>query len=103
MSAFQTCFPRSCLSHPVSTLTITRSSRRLNHGHKSLLTLYHENRRNKTLRNLRILGLDAKEAIRNSKADFTYMAAIWIPDADEEALRVVVDWLHWVFYFDDRE
>ncbi|GME40823.1 Terpene synthase metal binding domain protein [Neofusicoccum parvum] len=49
-----------------------------------------------------ILRLDEKEARRNSKADFTYMASVWIPDADEEALRVVVDWLHWVFYFDDQ-
>lgn len=49
-----------------------------------------------------ILRLDEKAARRNSKADFTYLAALWIPDADEEALRVVVDWLHWIFFFDDQ-
>lgn len=49
-----------------------------------------------------VLGLDEEEAIRVSKADFTYLAAMWVPDGDEEGLRVVTDWLHWVFYFDDQ-
>ncbi|KAF9637887.1 hypothetical protein BFW01_g8783 [Lasiodiplodia theobromae] len=49
-----------------------------------------------------VLGMDEEEAIRVSKADFTYLAAMWVPDGDEEALRVVTDWLHWIFYFDDQ-
>ncbi|EKG10918.1 Terpenoid synthase [Macrophomina phaseolina MS6] len=50
-----------------------------------------------------VLHLEQKTAQRNSKADFTYLASLWIADADEEALRVVVDWLHWIFFFDDLE
>ncbi|RWA13226.1 hypothetical protein EKO27_g1845 [Xylaria grammica] len=48
-----------------------------------------------------IYKLDEKMAKRNSKADFAYMNAIWAPHADEEAYRMMVDWHHWVFAFDD--
>lgn len=44
----------------------------------------------------RLLQADAKWAAKNSKADFAYMAAIWAPSCDEEALRVIADWNSWV-------
>ncbi|KAI1267885.1 Presilphiperfolan-8-beta-ol synthase [Xylariaceae sp. FL1019] len=49
-----------------------------------------------------IYDLDEKMAKRNAKADFAYMNAIWAPHADEEAYRMMVDWHHWVFAFDDQ-
>ncbi|TRX96398.1 hypothetical protein FHL15_002670 [Xylaria flabelliformis] len=49
-----------------------------------------------------IYNLDEKMAKRNAKADFAYMNAIWAPHADEEAYRMMVDWHHWVFAFDDQ-
>ncbi|KAI3334512.1 Presilphiperfolan-8-beta-ol synthase [Ustulina deusta] len=49
-----------------------------------------------------VYNLDKKMAKRNSKADFAYMNAIWAPHADEEAYRMMVDWHHWVFAFDDQ-
>ncbi|TGJ85574.1 hypothetical protein E0Z10_g3222 [Xylaria hypoxylon] len=49
-----------------------------------------------------IYNLDEKMARRNAKADFAYMNAIWAPHADEEAYRMMVDWHHWVFAFDDQ-
>lgn len=44
----------------------------------------------------RVLQADDKWVARNSKADFAYMAAIWAPSCDEEALRLIIDWNHWV-------
>ncbi|KAI8624673.1 Presilphiperfolan-8-beta-ol synthase [Xylariaceae sp. FL1651] len=49
-----------------------------------------------------VYKLDENKAKRNAKADFAYMNAIWAPDADEEAFRMMVDWHHWVFAFDDQ-
>lgn len=45
---------------------------------------------------------DDESAARNSRMDLCYLASVSAPDADEEALRVVVDWNKWVFLFDDR-
>lgn len=44
----------------------------------------------------RLLRADEKWAARNSKVDLAYLASIWAPSCDEEALRVMVDWNHWV-------
>lgn len=44
----------------------------------------------------RLLQADDEWAARNSKADFAYMAAIWAPSCDEEALRLIIDWNTWV-------
>lgn len=44
----------------------------------------------------RLLRADEKWAARNSKVDLAYMASIWAPSCDEETLRVMVDWNHWV-------
>ncbi|KAI1272131.1 Presilphiperfolan-8-beta-ol synthase [Xylaria sp. FL0933] len=49
-----------------------------------------------------VYNLDEKMTKRNVKADFAYMNAIWAPHADEEAYRMMVDWHHWVFAFDDQ-
>ncbi|KAI0808724.1 Presilphiperfolan-8-beta-ol synthase [Xylaria sp. FL0064] len=49
-----------------------------------------------------VYNLDEKMTKRNVKADFAYMNAIWAPHADEEAYRMMVDWHHWVFSFDDQ-
>ncbi|KAM0803199.1 Presilphiperfolan-8-beta-ol synthase [Usnea florida] len=43
-----------------------------------------------------------KWAARNSKADLAYLASMFAPSCDEDALRMVVDWSHWVFLFDDQ-
>ena len=44
----------------------------------------------------RIMQADDKWAARNSKADLAYMASIWAPSCDEEALTMMGDWNHWV-------
>ncbi|KAI0975940.1 Presilphiperfolan-8-beta-ol synthase [Xylaria arbuscula] len=49
-----------------------------------------------------VYNLDEKMTKRNVQADFAYMNAIWAPHADEEAYRMMVDWHHWVFAFDDQ-
>ncbi|GAW26064.1 putative pentalenene synthase [Rosellinia necatrix] len=49
-----------------------------------------------------VYNLDDKVAKRNCEADFAYMNAIWAPHADEEAFRMMIDWHHWVFAFDDQ-
>lgn len=39
---------------------------------------------------------------RNVRVDQTYLASIWAgADCDEAELRLIVDWNHWVFLFDD--
>ncbi|KAL3483007.1 Presilphiperfolan-8-beta-ol synthase [Aspergillus germanicus] len=50
----------------------------------------------------RVILADEKWASRNSKVDLCYLASIWAPYCDEEALRMMVDWNHWVFLFDDQ-
>ncbi len=44
----------------------------------------------------RILRVDDKWAAKNSKVDLAFMASIWAPSCNEDALRVMVDWNHWV-------
>ncbi|TEA14390.1 (+)-eremophilene synthase [Colletotrichum sidae] len=48
------------------------------------------------------LGLNAKQAARNARADFTYLVSWWAPCCDAEALRTMVDWQHWAFPWDDQ-
>ncbi|KAJ6002360.1 Presilphiperfolan-8-beta-ol synthase [Penicillium sp. IBT 35674x] len=50
----------------------------------------------------KIIQADEKWASRNSRVDLAYLASIWAPTCDEEALRMMVDWNHWVFLFDDQ-
>ncbi len=50
----------------------------------------------KTDRISRLLGESDKWAARNSKVDLAYLASIWAPFCDENALRMMVDWNHWV-------
>lgn len=45
---------------------------------------------------------DEKRRKKNSTTDFAYMTALWIPKADAESLRMILDWNHWIFLFDDR-
>ncbi|KAI5921858.1 Presilphiperfolan-8-beta-ol synthase [Camillea tinctor] len=45
---------------------------------------------------------DRKWAAINQKPNFGYMASIWAPTCDEEALEMMVDWNWWVFMFDDQ-
>ncbi|KAI0111201.1 Presilphiperfolan-8-beta-ol synthase [Nemania sp. FL0031] len=49
-----------------------------------------------------VYDLDVHMAKRNAKVDFAYMSALWAPYADEEAYRMIIDWNHWVFAFDDQ-
>ncbi|KUI56708.1 Presilphiperfolan-8-beta-ol synthase [Cytospora mali] len=50
----------------------------------------------------KIMQADDEWATKNSKADFCYLSSLWVPNADEEALRVVVAWNEWIFHFDDQ-
>ncbi|KAI0007135.1 isoprenoid synthase domain-containing protein [Xylariaceae sp. FL0662B] len=50
----------------------------------------------------RVFNLTEEKARKNAQADFAYMNAIWAPKADDIALRVMIDWHHWVFAFDDQ-
>ncbi|KAI2606579.1 Presilphiperfolan-8-beta-ol synthase [Hypoxylon sp. NC1633] len=50
----------------------------------------------------RIMNMDEKMCARNVRTDLCYMTSIWVPNADEEALRVMLDFNHWVFLFDDQ-
>ncbi|KAF9240966.1 hypothetical protein DTO012A7_160 [Penicillium roqueforti] len=45
---------------------------------------------------------DKKWASRNTRVDLAYLASIWAPTCDQEALRMMIDWNHWVFLFDDQ-
>ncbi|EHA47692.1 hypothetical protein MGG_03833 [Pyricularia oryzae 70-15] len=49
----------------------------------------------------KLLNLDAKAYAKHQRVNFSRLASMWMPEADEEGLRVMVDWLTWVFYFDD--
>ena len=44
----------------------------------------------------RIINADQKWAVKNSRVDLCYLASTWAPYCDEEALRMMVDWNHWV-------
>ncbi|KAI6608909.1 hypothetical protein MCOR07_011701 [Pyricularia oryzae] len=50
----------------------------------------------------RTLNLTPLQALRNSKADFTFLVSWWAPSADAEAVRTMVDWQHWAFPWDDQ-
>ncbi|KAI0410412.1 Presilphiperfolan-8-beta-ol synthase [Xylaria grammica] len=50
----------------------------------------------------KIMNMDEKTSAKNTRADFCFLASIWAPNADEEALRMLLDWNHWVFHFDDQ-
>ncbi|OTA98480.1 hypothetical protein M426DRAFT_69724 [Hypoxylon sp. CI-4A] len=50
----------------------------------------------------RIAKMDEKARAKNTRVDLCYLVSIWAPDADEEALRMMLDWNHWVFLFDDQ-
>ncbi|EWY95269.1 hypothetical protein FOYG_04368 [Fusarium oxysporum NRRL 32931] len=47
------------------------------------------------------LKMEKHEAEKNRKADFCFCASAMASHADAEALRTMVDWLNWIFYFDD--
>ncbi|KAL0940513.1 terpene synthase metal binding domain protein [Colletotrichum truncatum] len=49
-----------------------------------------------------IYHLTDAQAKKHSKANFAFMNAIWVPYADEEAFRMMLDWHNWVFAFDDQ-
>ncbi|RYC55946.1 hypothetical protein CHU98_g10274 [Xylaria longipes] len=46
--------------------------------------------------------MDEKTSTKNTRVDLCYLASIWAPMGDEEALRMMLDWSHWVFLFDDQ-
>ncbi|KAI0206676.1 Presilphiperfolan-8-beta-ol synthase [Astrocystis sublimbata] len=50
----------------------------------------------------KIMHMDEKMSARNTRVDLCFLASIWAPDADEDALRMMLDWNHWVFLFDDQ-
>lgn len=50
----------------------------------------------------RVLSLDDKTARKNAKADLALLSAAWVPSADAAGCRLMADWNHWVFVFDDR-
>ncbi|KAK1673302.1 isoprenoid synthase domain-containing protein [Colletotrichum godetiae] len=50
----------------------------------------------------KILHLSEAQARRNVQANFAFMNAMWVPYADAEAYRTMVDWNNWVFAFDDQ-
>ncbi|KAF3809982.1 Presilphiperfolan-8-beta-ol synthase [Colletotrichum gloeosporioides] len=49
-----------------------------------------------------IYHLSDAQAKKHSRANFAFMNAMWIPYADEESFRVMLDWNNWVFAFDDQ-
>ncbi|TLS27596.1 hypothetical protein PpBr36_04293 [Pyricularia pennisetigena] len=51
----------------------------------------------------KLLNLDAKAYAKHQRVNFSRLASMWMPEADQEGLRVMVDWLTWVFYFDDYD
>ncbi|KAI1159663.1 terpenoid synthase [Nemania serpens] len=50
-----------------------------------------------------IMNMDEKTNAKNMRYDMCYFCSICVPTADEEALRMVLDWNHWVyFHYDDQ-
>ncbi|KAF7596078.1 hypothetical protein BBP40_003340 [Aspergillus hancockii] len=49
-----------------------------------------------------VIGATDKWTSRNVRVDLAYLASTWAPYCDAEALRVMIDWNHWVFLFDDQ-
>ncbi|KAF2965292.1 hypothetical protein GQX73_g8299 [Xylaria multiplex] len=50
----------------------------------------------------KIMNLDDKTSAKNTRADFCLLCSMWVPNADEEALRTTLDWSYWIFFFDDQ-
>ncbi|KAI1386076.1 isoprenoid synthase domain-containing protein [Hypoxylon trugodes] len=50
----------------------------------------------------KVMKMDEKTSARNVGMDFCYLMSIRAPDADEEALKMITNWVQWVFYFDDQ-
>lgn len=50
----------------------------------------------------KVIQADEKWAQRISQIDLCYLASMWAPGCDKEALRIMVDWLHWILLFDDQ-
>ncbi|KAL5370952.1 Cell wall endo-beta-1,3-glucanase [Paraphaeosphaeria sporulosa] len=50
----------------------------------------------------RHMGFDKTAATRNAQTDLCYLASMWSPTAPEDRLDMMVDWNHWVFFFDDE-
>ncbi|KAF4826986.1 Cytochrome P450 monooxygenase BOT4 [Colletotrichum tropicale] len=49
-----------------------------------------------------VMTYDEAEAAKNSKVDLCFLASIWSPIASEDRLKIMLDWHHWVFLFDDQ-
>ncbi|KAF3810516.1 Presilphiperfolan-8-beta-ol synthase [Colletotrichum gloeosporioides] len=49
-----------------------------------------------------VMKYDEAEAAKNSKVDLCFLASIWSPIASEDRLKIMLDWHHWVFLFDDQ-
>ncbi|KAL5595161.1 hypothetical protein FOVSG1_008850 [Fusarium oxysporum f. sp. vasinfectum] len=47
--------------------------------------------------------MEKHEAEKNLKADFCFCASAMASHADAEAFRTMVDWLNWIFYFDEGQ
>ncbi|RWA09620.1 hypothetical protein EKO27_g5480 [Xylaria grammica] len=50
----------------------------------------------------KIMNMDEKTSAKNTKSDFCLLSSMWVPTAGEEALRTMLDWNNWIFYFDDE-
>ncbi|KAI0593107.1 Presilphiperfolan-8-beta-ol synthase [Biscogniauxia sp. FL1348] len=50
----------------------------------------------------RIMKATPEWEAKNSRADMAYLASLWAPNCDEDTLRVLVDWCHWLILFDDQ-
>ncbi|KAI8306178.1 Presilphiperfolan-8-beta-ol synthase [Colletotrichum sp. SAR11_240] len=49
-----------------------------------------------------VMKYNEVEAAKNSKVDLCFLASIWSPIASEDRLKIMLDWHHWVFLFDDQ-
>ncbi|KAI8194268.1 Presilphiperfolan-8-beta-ol synthase [Colletotrichum sp. SAR 10_86] len=49
-----------------------------------------------------VMKYNEVEAAKNSKVDLCFLASIWSPIAPEDRLKIMLDWHHWVFLFDDQ-
>ncbi|CAF9918843.1 hypothetical protein IMSHALPRED_004435 [Imshaugia aleurites] len=52
--------------------------------------------------NLNDLQMTKKEYEKHAKANFSFMASLWQPNAGPEELRTICDWNKWVFDLDDQ-
>ncbi|KAI9369035.1 isoprenoid synthase domain-containing protein [Aspergillus egyptiacus] len=43
-----------------------------------------------------VIQADEKWSSRNCRVDLAFLASIWAPTCDEVALRMMIDWNHWV-------